>query len=194
MIKARKDILDLFPPGPIVGVEVGTDCGIFASQLLESRSDLFLWTVDPWDTTGNYPEPGRVKARALHKELMLPYVDRTCHVLMLSTDAAAKFKGEGVLFDFIYLDADHEAESVRFDLLAWWPLLKVGGLMAGHDFNSRMVHTPVIDFAVKRRLDLRIINQHGDDGFRHPDHPIVFGNPSWWFFKPAEDRTYTVFE
>ena len=39
-------------------------------------------------------------------------------------------------FDFIYLDANHSFKSVTQDLNDWWPILKSGGIFAGHDYND----------------------------------------------------------
>ena len=50
----------------------------------------------------------------------------------LSVEAAKEFADESL--DFIYIDATHTFEAVSQDLLAWWPKLKPGGLMAGHDY------------------------------------------------------------
>lgn len=49
-----------------------------------------------------------------------------------SVEASKKFKDESV--DVVFLDADHSYEAVKADLEAWYPKIKLGGLMAGHDF------------------------------------------------------------
>ena len=49
-----------------------------------------------------------------------------------SVEGSARFEDE--YFDLIYIDAAHDYESVRNDLAAWWPKLKPGGLMSGHDY------------------------------------------------------------
>ena len=47
-------------------------------------------------------------------------------------------------FDFIYIDADHEYESVKKDIEAWIPRLRSGGIIAGHDYiGYRGVHDAV---------------------------------------------------
>lgn len=49
-----------------------------------------------------------------------------------SPDAASKFKdGE---FDIVYIDAEHDYESVKKDIAAWKP--KAKHILAGHDYHS----------------------------------------------------------
>ena len=40
-------------------------------------------------------------------------------------------------FDFIYVDARHDFKGVYEDLVAWWPKLRAGGIMAGHDYVTQ---------------------------------------------------------
>lgn len=51
-----------------------------------------------------------------------------------SAEVAARMKASGMEpFDFLYIDADHETASVLSDIAAWKPLVRRGGLLAGHD-------------------------------------------------------------
>lgn len=49
-----------------------------------------------------------------------------------TTSCAHKYDDE--YFDFIYVDARHDFKGVWEDLVAYWPKLKPGGIMAGHDY------------------------------------------------------------
>jgi predicted O-methyltransferase YrrM len=40
-------------------------------------------------------------------------------------------------FDFVYVDARHDRQGVTEDLTTWWPKIRPGGLMCGHDFVTQ---------------------------------------------------------
>jgi predicted O-methyltransferase YrrM len=47
--------------------------------------------------------------------------------------------------DFAFIDGAHDYDSVRADLRAWWPRIRPGGLLAGHDYTP---HWPDVARAV----------------------------------------------
>jgi hypothetical protein len=77
-----------------------------------------------------------------------------------SRAAAAQFDNESV--DFLYVDASHSYEGVLGDLIAWYPKVKVGGVIAGDDWcfvtdGSRGVRRAVLDFFGKAAARLVIL-------------------------------------
>lgn len=52
-----------------------------------------------------------------------------------SRAAAASFAAQGVTFDFVFIDADHSYEGCAGDIDAYLPLVRTGGVLAGHDYH-----------------------------------------------------------
>jgi len=63
-------------------------------------------------------------------------------------------------FDYVYIDADHTEEGAYADMCSWWPRVRQGGILAGHDYidaDSRVGTEFGVINAVKRFLkDLKI--------------------------------------
>jgi hypothetical protein len=58
-----------------------------------------------------------------------PYIDV---VRDFSVEGSERFEDE--YFDFCYIDAAHDYRNVMKDLETWWPKIKSGGVLAGHDW------------------------------------------------------------
>jgi len=84
--------------------------------------------------------------------------------LPLSSAAAARTLAKlGVTADVLYLDAAHEEEEVLLDLNLYWPLVRPGGAMFGHDYNW-----PGVKKAVDRVLREAGVRARGDVLARAP--------------------------
>ncbi len=59
--------------------------------------------------------------------------DRICVLQMSSTDAAQRFDPGSV--DFVLLDAAHDFDSVKTDLVNWYPKLRAGGVLVCDDYE-----------------------------------------------------------
>lgn len=51
---------------------------------------------------------------------------------MLSVEAAQRV--EDYWLDLVFIDADHSCEAVAADIMAWWPKVRDGGILCGHDY------------------------------------------------------------
>ena len=123
-------------------VEVGVDEGIFSEYLLQYWRGQRLISVDPWlemppnqyTDTCNVPQGSMEEKYESTKHLLAPFGDRSEVWRQTSVEAAGHL-APGSL-DFVYLDACHSYEGVTEDLHVWFPLMRPGGLMAGHDYND----------------------------------------------------------
>ncbi len=64
-----------------------------------------------------------------------------------SVGAAVHFGPESC--DFVFLDDRHEYEDLSRGIAAWWPKLRPGGVLAGHDIND---HYPGVERAVREAV------------------------------------------
>lgn len=64
---------------------------------------------------------------------MVSKIIGTIHSPMSSVGASQQY-ADGSL-DFVMLDADHELAGVRADIAHWWPKIRSGGILSGHDFS-----------------------------------------------------------
>ena len=65
---------------------------------------------------------------------MEPFKDKVETFRMESLAAAQKIQKQSL--DFAYIDARQDYCGVFEDIDAYWPLVKPGGIMAGHDYNE----------------------------------------------------------
>ena len=55
---------------------------------------------------------------------------------------------------FVFIDALHEYEAVKADIKAWWPKLKIGAILAGHDYNHICGVKPAVDEIFGKKIKL----------------------------------------
>ena len=81
----------------------------------------------------------------------------------ISWEMATEFPNR--MFDYVYIDAAHDYESVAKDIEAWWPKVKPEGVFAGHDYaecerNNFGVIEAVDEFVAREHLEL-IVTRRG---------------------------------
>jgi hypothetical protein len=54
---------------------------------------------------------------------------------MDSLGAAYHFARMRTEINFVFIDAAHDYDSVKADILAWRPLVAKGGILSGHDYD-----------------------------------------------------------
>lgn len=104
-----------------------------------------LFAVDHWQGAQDDPEQRHLYAEVLatrdpRAEFLGSFGEevaagRVVPVEMASVEAALHLmKTHGPVFDFVFLDADHSYNGCRADIEAYLPLVKRGGILAGHDY------------------------------------------------------------
>lgn len=177
------DLLDLK-----VGAEIGVDKGEFSKHLLSSKIEK-LFGIDLWmDDFGSdfqegaYDPSGENRMKVAKDALALDIESERVTLIKLDSRNASGFFNKDSL-DFCYLDGDHSLEGIYNDVYLWVPKVRVGGIVAGHDYkdgpNSGMkdyfgnqlpfrVKTVVDDFCSKYGFKVNVVGGR-----------IL----SWWFVK-----------
>ena len=120
-----------------VGVEIGVFKGEFSRNILE-RWNGTLYLIDPWRELSDeeYLDSSNHKnhqdAFAQTMESIRGYEDRAFMLRGLGEEMVHLFQDNSL--DYIYIDGNHDYAHVKQDLELWWPKLKQGGLMSGHDY------------------------------------------------------------
>jgi hypothetical protein len=125
----------LFPNGK--GVEVGTFKGTFAREILLNWPG-HLYMVDVWrGLNDNEYQDG--SNHSIHKDAfeltMLNidgFEDRATMIRTKSTQGADLFQDNSL--DFVYIDANHAYDYVVEDIKTWYPKVKKGSYLLGHDY------------------------------------------------------------
>lgn len=123
------------------GVEVGVDVGEFSVKLLSLCSLEKLYGVDFWpDSFGSdyrpefFDKQGDNRYEQCQKALEPFIKEKRCELIKAKSVEAAQIFEDNSL-DFVYIDGDHSLEML-FDLYAFMPKIKIGGMISGHDFKG----------------------------------------------------------
>jgi hypothetical protein len=120
------------------GVEIGTHRGEFAKQILEKWNGVSLMCVDHWSIPEGYEYQSKCLGEGTRddhlKEALrnvAKYGKKCTLIRGFSQEVCSRIADNSL--DFVYLDGDHSEEGVLQDLCDWWPKIKSGGVLAGHD-------------------------------------------------------------
>lgn len=141
IIKTKKKELTL-------GAEIGVRHGITTRYLLDGNPNLQLTLVDPFapyqDVEHNYTQAEQDEICNAFEGSLKTYHNYTFY-RKTSLEAAAEHAEKNLSFDFVFIDACHTYVNCKSDIEAWWPLVKVGGILCGHDYSMDGVKLAVRD-------------------------------------------------
>jgi hypothetical protein len=154
----------------VTGVEIGVSEGINAEHMLKVLNIEKLYLVDPYSayddgfarTSSHLCEREEQAKKRLKK-----FGDKIQFIRLGSSDAAPHVPGN---LDFAYIDGNHTYEYIKQDIADYYPKVKDGGVLGGHDFSGYFPDVPkaVIEFAEK--MNLKLYSEFYD----------------WWIVKPTK--------
>lgn len=145
-----------------IGAWFGQSTAYIAAQLKAKGWRGDFWAFDTWRGEENQPEHLAIVAQhggdilpAFQENMRRAGVDDiVAGWRQISWEAAGIFREGQVTIAFI--DAAHDYESVRKDIAAWWPKVRAGGILAGHDYPCADVAKAVREFFDPLGLTVRL--------------------------------------
>jgi SAM-dependent methyltransferase len=131
-----RDMVKEFPSGSIfveVGSWKGKSSAFMAVEIANSKKNIQFFCVDTWEGSVEHKEnPELSQLYEIFLDNMKPVKQFYRPVRLPSLEAVNGFEDNSL--DFVFIDASHEYEDVVQDLKAWYPKVKPGGVLAGHDY------------------------------------------------------------
>ena len=119
-----------------LGVYRGDNLALFAEALPQGH----CYGVDSWldHLQGRNRTTPSVKSAEAEK-VAYDRFNSVRNVTLIKSDtltAVRNFADESL--DFVYIDADHTYNGCKDDIKAWYPKVKRGGIIAGHDYMTHV--------------------------------------------------------
>lgn len=162
-----------------VGGWKGQSAAFMGVELSVANKDIRFDVVDTWEGTPSEPDHAidpDVQAGRLYDVFLAntaPVRQYVRPIRSTSVQAASTYADASL--DAVFLDGDHETDALLADLQAWWPKVKPGGILAGHDRNWASVQRAVHAFGQFAGVRVRPVSAS-----------------SWQFDKPAQVTDWTV--
>jgi hypothetical protein len=156
---------------PII-CEVGTRKGEFFDKLFTSNCSLGVM-VDIWMDTGNLYQNDntytQIDLNEQYRHVFTKFLNQhNIKIIREFSHIASTFFPDN-FFDFIYIDADHSKEGCYKDLTCWYPKVKKGGIISGHDHISKektIIYGHTVEFGVIEAVkEFRELNNITDNNF-----------------------------
>ena len=155
----------------LICAEIGVWIGENAQDMLTIDKEMELYAIDAYVNIGvtddtSQGSPDEVKAKAYNR--LSVFGDRVKFVYKQSEDAYKDYP-DG-FFDYVYIDGDHDYKSVKRDIELWYPKVKAGGMLAGHDIIMDSVKTAVTEFLLENKI-------------KKAAQLAIIPESDWWIFK-----------
>lgn len=152
---------------PLVGAEVGVQHGAHSLNILKNLNVKKMYLIDPYTWYDGIDDGKNTKHNSFKQDAhrrMKPYGDKIVFIEKFSHDAITDVKD---LLDFVYIDGNHKYDYVKQDLEDYGRVVRIGGVICGHDFDMSDVAHAVTEFASKNGMDVTALG-----------HPC-----DWWMVK-----------
>jgi hypothetical protein len=134
-------VVEKYPSGSTfveIGSWKGKSSAYMCVEIANSNKDINFFCVDTWAGSKehfvDYADISNENIYGIFMTNMKDVKNYFSPYRMTSLQAASLFDDKSI--DFAFIDASHEYEDVLNDIRAWYPKIKPGGMLAGHDYDD----------------------------------------------------------
>lgn len=158
-------------------LEIGSWVGkstVFMAELVKQSTEqgkvLWFTTVDPfiidckqdkngvWQWVESNDDTTKQHVKDVFYKHIEPYKQYVQVIEGFSVPVSERYDDDS--FFAVWIDGDHSYESAIADMEAWYPKVRSGGILAGHDFDDHFgVPKAVRNFTKAHGLDFEIDNR-----------------------------------
>jgi hypothetical protein len=182
----------------LIGAEIGVWRGENALSILQNSDMYLLYLIDPYESYNEYNKneiaehQNMVLNEAYAKNLLKPHKDDIVWVKQRAAGAHNYIPND---LDFVYIDGNHKKEFVEEELALYYPKVRKGGIVAGHDFHYTWIREVVMEYHKKNPNDKLYSYPFKDAGTIHnwekewerpetiPNKDVTTDKLDWWFVK-----------
>jgi SAM-dependent methyltransferase len=142
------EAVDYYPDGSHfveIGCWKGRSSAYLATEIANSGKRIKLDCVDTWDGSEEHLDPNSpfyVQQLLSDKDWLyfefikniFPAKEFINPIRCESLKAANLYEDRSL--DFVFIDAAHDYTNVMRDILSWYPKVKKGGIISGHDYTT----------------------------------------------------------
>jgi hypothetical protein len=147
-----------------LGAYTGDASEWLLTNILTDQSSILL-DVDTWEGSdeAEHKSIDFSNVYEFYKKRMEPYAN----MRSVRNNTENFLRSNKTTYDFIYIDANHTADAVAFDVEYSWELLKKGGILAfddymwGQDMKPELTPRPAIDKFLEEHSNDIVILEHG---------------------------------
>ena len=176
------------------GVEIGVQEGIYSEVLCRANPEMTLCSIDPWRAYEGYRDHSSQKELdAIYEEAVARLSNYNCIIVRkTSMEALADFSASSL--DFVYIDGNHEIPWVMDDICWWASKVRIGGIVAGHDYfiSKRSTRTQIhVKYAVDCAARALNVNPYFMVGasLEWEKLAAMRERPSWFWIKDTSQWT-----
>jgi hypothetical protein len=160
IIEAKKH----FKGKEIVACEIGCFEGEHSLQMLKNLNIKKLYIIDPYEIYEDYKKDGSCsvvnKAKIKAHKLLKKYEDKIVWIEKYSDDA---INDVDMPLDLLYIDGNHYHPYIDNDIKNYFPKVKNGGIISGHDYCLAWSDVMEAVFNLSKKMNMPVLTGYSSD-------------------------------